>query len=140
MDLLIPSVVKTLLLENAFLRFDIFTPSAFLCGFLSASLKSFLEIERDFSHLRDALFLVTGLESASLVLDGRREDHQVKMPKHGVCICAKGTDLPCKAGEEALHQDSLAVRSGEVRMLATPASSQGLSNAFLCSGCCLRSA
>lgn len=36
-------------------------------------MKSFLEIiGRDFSHLRDALFPIAGLESASLVCDGRR--------------------------------------------------------------------
>lgn len=60
-------------------RFDIFTPNDFLYGFLSATLKSFLWIiERDFSHLRDALFLVIGLESASLVLDGRRGEKVIK--------------------------------------------------------------
>lgn len=60
-------------------RFDIFTPNAFLYGFLSASLESSLEIiERDFSHLRDALFLVIELESASLVLAGRRGEMMIK--------------------------------------------------------------
>lgn len=60
-------------------RFDIFTPNAFLYAFLSISLKSFLEIiERDFSHLRGVLFLVAGLESASLVLNGRRREKVIK--------------------------------------------------------------
>lgn len=60
-------------------RFDIFTPNVFLYGFLSASLKSFLKItERDFSHLRNALVLFAGLESASLVLDGRRGEKVIK--------------------------------------------------------------
>lgn len=29
----------------------------------------------------------------------------MKMLKHGACICAKGTDLPCKVGEETLSQE-----------------------------------
>lgn len=53
------------------------------------------------------------------------------MPKHGACICVKGTDLPCKVGEEALSQDSTAVRSGEFGLLATSACPEGLSSAFL---------
>lgn len=42
-------------------------------------MKSFLElIGRDFSLLRGTLFLVSRLESASLVLDGRRGEKVIE--------------------------------------------------------------
>lgn len=42
------------------------------------------------------------------------------MLKHGVCVCAKGADLPCKVGEDALSQESTAVGSREVGLDCWP--------------------
>lgn len=111
----------------------------FFYWFLSASLKSFLEIiERDFSHLRGAVFLVSGLESASLLLDGRRGEKVIKSRcwSMEMYLC-KEDRSPLSGWRRSPELGQHSSRDREVGLLATSACSQGLSSAFLYSECCL---